>query len=180
VNEHPVEGISAGSPSTVAKRTLPWFACGCIPGAVLGVVGTILWLTTTHVLHTLLYGPGNETRALLSLQAIKLAEARFHFRASPQKPVSDYGTLAQLSQAALIDDVLGSGTKAGYLFQAAPSVSTSDFLWFAVANPLVPTTTGDRYFCTNQTGILYYTTAGSFSLNTTDCQIPANAQPVGK
>ncbi len=94
----------------------------------------------------------------------------------------DYGTLAQLSDTTLIDAVLGSGTKQGYHFACAPSALTPEFLWFAVANPVTPGVTGDRYFCTNHAGVIYYTglRGGSIAMNTTDCEIPASCLPVGK
>lgn len=92
----------------------------------------------------------------------------------------DYGTLAELSQAGLIDDMLGSGSKWSYLFQVAPSRTTPEFLWFAVAAPEEPTVTGDYYFCTNHEGVVFYTLSRGFELNDLDCSIPASARPIGK
>jgi hypothetical protein len=123
---------------------------------------------------------GNEAPAIGALKTIATSESIFREGDKDQNGALDYGSLAQLEQAQLIDSVLGSGTKRGYLFRAAASVSTSEFLWFATATPVVPGTTGDRSFCTNHAAVIFYTTAASFSLNTTDCAIPANAQPVGK
>ena len=98
--------------------------------------------------------------------------------------ILDYGTLAELSTAGasggLIDAVLGSGTKQGYLFEASYSATTSEFLWFATARPIVPGKGGDRYFVTNHQGVTYFTTAGPFAFNTTDCTIPAKAIAVGR
>ena len=80
----------------------------------------------------------------------------------------------------LIGSVLGSGTKDGYLFEASYSETTSSFLWMAITSPVVPGTTGDRYFATNHQGVTYFTTSGPFELNTVDCTIPAGARPVGR
>ena len=49
-----------------------------------------------------------------------------------------------------------------------------------IASPEEPGETGDRYFCTNHAGVIFYTKAGSFSMNSTDCAIPTNAIPVGR
>ena len=48
------------------------------------------------------------------------------------------------------------------------------FLWFALANPILAASTGDRYFCTNQRGQVFYTTASSVTPNYTTCDIPTN------
>lgn len=66
----------------------------------------------------------------------------------------------------------------GYLY----SILRADLpLWMAVAKPEEPGVTGDRYFVTNHTGIIYYTGSqgGAFGLNGA-CEIPPNAVPVGK
>lgn len=169
-----VEGMSE-DPERVAARAIRWFAYGCVPMCVisLGVVAIPKLFVSGH-------GPSHDTLARRALRTIIGAESIFREGDKDKNGLQDYGTLAQLSQARLVEEVLGSGTRSGYLFRVAPSSSTSEFLWFATATPVVPTTTGDRYFCTNQAGLIFYTTAGAFALNTTDCQIPSNAQPVGK
>jgi prepilin-type N-terminal cleavage/methylation domain-containing protein len=124
---------------------------------------------------------GNEVAAIGALKTIANSETIFREADKDSNGSLDYGTMQQLSSTQLVDGVLGSGTKQGYLFQTAASSSTSEFLWFAVANPAVPTTTGDRYFMTNQASfVIYYTTVGAFALNSTDCKVPTSALPVGK
>jgi hypothetical protein len=120
---------------------------------------------------------GNESSAIHSLRTIATAESLFREGDKDGNGALDYGTLAQLGEARLIDGELASGTKDGYLFAAGPSTSTSEFLWFAVANPEVPDLTGDRYFVTNHAAVIFYTTSGSLALNTTDCDIPTISQP---
>jgi hypothetical protein len=75
--------------------------------------------------------------------------------------------LSELSNVTLVDSLLGRGTKSGYNFQAAYSSSCSEFLWFAIASPQEPGSSGDRYFGTNAAGVIYYTTAAAFPL--ADC-----------
>lgn len=80
----------------------------------------------------------------------------------------------------LIDAVLGSGSRQGYLFEATYGATTSEFIWFGTATPISPGTTGDRYFATNHEGVTYYTSGSPFVLNSVDCQIPPGVQPVGR
>ncbi|MEZ6186436.1 MAG: prepilin-type N-terminal cleavage/methylation domain-containing protein [Planctomycetota bacterium] len=123
---------------------------------------------------------GNEAAAIGALKTITTAQSLFREGDKETDTNFDYGSLNELSTATLIDGVLGSGTKQGYTFATAFGVSTSEFLWFATANPAVPGTTGDRYFCTNQAGVIYYTSNASIAMNSTTCAIPATVLPVGK
>jgi type IV pilus assembly protein PilA len=123
---------------------------------------------------------GQETSALESIKTITTAETLFRETDADHNNLNDYGSLAQLSQCELVDSVLGSGTKQGYLFQVEASSSSPLALWFLVTRPVLPGGTGDRYFECNQSGTIFYTTAGSFPLNTTDCKIGLNGAPIGK
>jgi hypothetical protein len=88
----------------------------------------------------------------------------------------DYGMLAELNSTGLVDSVLGAGTKQGYMFQAAYSVSPSELLWFNLANPTIAGTTGDRYFDTNQAGVIFYTSGTTLAIDTSTCVLPTNAE----
>ncbi|RMG13089.1 MAG: prepilin-type N-terminal cleavage/methylation domain-containing protein [Planctomycetota bacterium] len=129
---------------------------------------------------------GNETAAIGALKTIGTSQSLFREADKEGDGNLDYGTLAELASAGggstvgLIDSVLGAGTKNGYLFSASYGAQTSEFLWFAVANPALPQTTGDRYFCANQEGVTFYTVSAAFAYNTDDCTVPANSTPVGK
>ena len=81
---------------------------------------------------------GNEASAIGGLKTIMVAEAIFYERDSEADGNIDYGMLSELNNTRLIDPVLGSGTKQGYLFQAVYSFRTSEYLWFGVANPALP------------------------------------------
>jgi hypothetical protein len=121
-----------------------------------------------------------ETAAISALKTIATCESIFRESDKDRNGALDYGTLDQLATAELVDGALGSGTKRGYLFEVAPSTSTSEFLWFATARPEVPGVTGDRYFCTNQTAVIFYSSRRAAELNDTTCAIPADFQPVGR
>ncbi|MCO5170158.1 MAG: hypothetical protein M9894_27810 [Planctomycetes bacterium] len=118
-----------------------------------------------------------------ALKTISTSQTVFREWDKDGNGVLDYGTLRQLSDANLVDPLLGSGEKQGYRFEVCPSATTPEFLWFAVANPVRPGTTRDRYFRTNHSGIIYYTGVQGRALALDDggpeCAIPTNMLPVG-
>ena len=78
--------------------------------------------------------------------------------------------------------MLGKGSKQGYYFSCAYSGTTSEFLWFAVANPQVQTSSGDRYFETSAAGVIFYTTDKNLNMDTSTCDLGNinGLVPVGK
>ncbi len=124
---------------------------------------------------------GNEANAIGALKTIVTAETMFNQKDAESDGNLDYGMLSELDAVRLIDPVLGSGTKAGYIFQASYSFTTSEWLWFGVANPALAQQTADRYFCTNQGGNVFYTSTIKLALDTSTCSLPNNGvSPVGK
>jgi len=125
---------------------------------------------------------GNEAAAIGALKTLNSAQTLYREGDKDSNTTLDYGNIQQLSNTTMIDGVLGGGTKQGYVFDCRPSSTTGQFLWFANANPAAPTTTGDRYFCTNHAGVIYYTAGqgASIVINTADCSIPTTLLPVGK
>jgi hypothetical protein len=124
---------------------------------------------------------GNEASAIGSLKTIVTAETVFNQKDSEADGNLDYGMLSELSNTKLVDSVLGAGTKSGYLFEATYGLSTSEWLFFAVANPALTQQSGDRYFATNQGGSIFYTSSVSVALDTNTCSLPnAGLTPVGK
>jgi hypothetical protein len=121
----------------------------------------------------------NERTARRALESLMRAEDEFRENDRDGDGNLDYGMLSELAKAGLVDAELGSGTKSGYLFRATYSFTTSEFLWFATAEPEVPTVTGDRYFGCNVSGVLYYTTGGAFVLDTLSCPPPPHGIPIG-
>lgn len=125
---------------------------------------------------------GNEAAAIGALKTMNTAQSLFREGDKEQDQNFDYGTITELSNTTLIDGVLGEKRKQGYDFDALYSVDTSEFLWFATANPSVPTTTGDRYFATNHAGVIFYTQSDSIAIpgGGTTMDIPERLLPVGK
>jgi type IV pilus assembly protein PilA len=123
---------------------------------------------------------GNEAAAIGTLKTVSSAQTLFREGDKDNNGSNAYGDLTQLSNVSLIDPVLGSGTKQGYRYIVVAGALTPEFLWYAVANPASPRTTGDRYFATNMGGVVYYTTAQQTVIPGPDCNIPPNLLPVGK
>jgi type IV pilus assembly protein PilA len=127
---------------------------------------------------------GNEAAAIGALKTINTSQTLLREGDKENDGVLDYGNIQELSNTTLIDGVLGSGLKQGYLFVVEPSTSTGEFLWFATANPASPGTTGDRYFCTNHAGVIYYTGSNGVSIDQAaampQCTVPTELLPVGK
>ena len=120
---------------------------------------------------------GNEVSAIGALKTIANAEVLYQQHDKEMNGQFDYGNLQQLSNTTLIDPTL-AGPKHGYRFDAAPSVLTADYLWFATANPVLPWNTGDRYFCTSFRGQILYTNLRSIAVDTGDCRTPTDLLPV--
>jgi type IV pilus assembly protein PilA len=125
---------------------------------------------------------GAEAAPIGALKTLNTAQTLFRESDKEGDGLLDYGNLEELSNTTLIDGVLGSGTKQGYVFAVRASPTTPEFLWFAVANPTAYGVTGERYFCTNHAGVIYYTGTRAITLEAAGpgCTIPPNLLPVGK
>jgi prepilin-type N-terminal cleavage/methylation domain-containing protein len=109
-------------------------------------VGSTRTIVTTEVQYSTTYGTGfSPTLAALGGPASCVAAA---------------------ANACLIDPVLTLGTKSGYTFKALPNggagTTVSPFTGFEVSsNPLTVGTTGQRSFCSDQTGVIHFDVTGA-------------------
>lgn len=125
-------------------------------------------------------GPAaNEAAAIATLKAIATAQSIFREGDRDGNGALDYGTLQKLAEAKLVDEILGKGTKQGYVFETFPSAATSEFLWFARAYPEKPGATGNRYFFTNQAAVIFEGKE-PFEVNAKTCDVPRGLEPIGK
>ena len=102
----------------------------------------------------------NEAAAIGTLKTIQSCQAVFRESDRDGDGSIDYGTLPELAQAGLIDGILATGTKAGYVFEVGPvraNANTQETMFWAYANPRVLDATGNRAYCTNHEGVVYYT-----------------------
>jgi hypothetical protein len=129
---------------------------------------------------------GNEAAAIGALKTIGTAQALFREGDKDADELLDYGDLYEIGQSNLIDQVLASGMKQGYIFDVQPSATTPEFLWMATAEPAAPGTTGDRYFATNHEGVIWYSNTAPIALDDEGCVIDqarvtsGDIRPVGK
>ncbi|MBZ5661487.1 MAG: prepilin-type N-terminal cleavage/methylation domain-containing protein [Acidobacteriia bacterium] len=103
----------------------------------------------------------NEASAVGSLRTINTASVAFSttYGNYPTKlPDLATGSTVSSTNADLIDSVLASGTKSGYSFAYG---STSPFQQYSLtAAPTTVNVTGQRYFYTDQSGVIRANTAG--------------------
>jgi prepilin-type N-terminal cleavage/methylation domain-containing protein len=116
----------------------------------------------------------NEGAAIGALKTIANAQSLFREKDREDDDSPDYASLAELSNTTIIDSPLGSGRRNGYAFETDAGSLNREAVWFAVANPIVPKSTGDRYFCTNHRCVIYYTLGTSVTPDYVDCTIPTS------
>ena len=121
---------------------------------VVAIIGIIAAIAIPNLLAS--KRAANEGSAQSSLRTTHSAEATYQ----ATEGNGAFGTLAQLKTASLVDPVLGTGTKSGYLFtipdMVAP-VSGTQAQFMAQANPQTPSgasQSGTRHFCVTEDGVM--------------------------
>jgi type IV pilus assembly protein PilA len=111
----------------------------------------------------------NEASAVSSVRSINTAAVTY----SSTYPANGYPvSLAALgspvgactatpAQACLLDSVLAAGTKAGYTFTWAGDGNMPSVGYTINATPMNVGTTGQRMFCSDQSGVIRYDTTGA-------------------
>ena len=146
---------------------------------VIAIIAIIAAIAIPNLIQARMHG--NEASAIGGLKTIGTSQAIFREGDKEQDGDLDYGMLSELGSTKLVDSILASGTKQGYLFQATYAFATSEFRWFAVANPQVRGKTGNRSFATNMSGVIFYSDDKELVLDTNSCLLPAQGvQPAGR
>jgi prepilin-type N-terminal cleavage/methylation domain-containing protein len=118
----------------------------------------------------------NEASAVGSVRTINTAEVTY----ASTYPAVGFTALASLggaggasTAAGLIDAVLSAGTKSGYAFSTANITAQGgiNVTYEVLANPANRGTTGQRSFCSDQSGVIRYDTAADFAT----CPVPTAA-----
>ncbi|MCZ6689385.1 MAG: prepilin-type N-terminal cleavage/methylation domain-containing protein [Planctomycetota bacterium] len=100
---------------------------------------------------------GNETSAIGSLRSLCSSQVQFREGDRERDNILDYATsLAELRDLGLIDNVLGSGTKSGYVF----TLSGSTYEWMCSATP-ISANTGYRNFIICTDGLIRFAPSGA-------------------
>jgi len=110
----------------------------------------------------------NETSAVASLRVIDTAAVTYSIT------YPDLGFPPQLTtlgganpcsssstQSCLIDDLLAQGTKAGYSFVWTGDGATPSVSFTVTGTPQAVGASGQRMFCTDQSGVIHYDPTGS-------------------
>src|SRR5437016_13618849 len=114
----------------------------------------------------------NETSAVASLRMINTAAVTYSIT------YPDMGFPAQLTtlgganpcsvsstQACLIDDSLSQGNKSGYLFVLTGDGAVPSISYIVTGTPQAVGGSGQRMFCTDQSGVIHYDLTGSGCTN---------------
>jgi type IV pilus assembly protein PilA len=109
----------------------------------------------------------NEASAVGSVRTINTGEVNY---AASCPAIGFSATLLELNTGAacaggkgIIDPILGAGAKSGYTFAYTP-VAGGDLLndtYTSTATPATVGTTGQRMFCSSQSGVIQYTLNGA-------------------
>lgn len=114
----------------------------------------------------------NESSAVGSLRTVNTAEVIYSttYPATGYTNLSSLGgtscTVATSTMPCLIDNVLASGTKSGYKFSATAASGTPAVTYTSLATAASQGQSGQRSFCSDQSGVLYYGAGATCSLGT--------------
>jgi len=146
---------------------------------VIAIIAIIAAIAIPNLLQARKYG--NETAALAGLKTLHTVQGLFSTGDKDGNNLNDYAPdLATLyASGALLDEVFSTGTRQGYIYYVARSTAQPEYLWIGTANPVVPTTTGDRYFAINHVGQVFFTAEGELlpAHFLDSCALPAESGP---
>jgi prepilin-type N-terminal cleavage/methylation domain-containing protein len=120
---------------------------------VLLIIGIIAQMAIPHLMQSKL--AANEASAITTVRSVLNAETLYVTTLGSGK----YATMGALVSGMLVDTVVGSSTKDGYIF--AISLGAADASFVVDARPKGFNATGIRSFYTDETAVIRYTTADS-------------------
>ncbi len=131
---------------------------------VIAIIATIAAISISSILRSRMNA--NETIAITSCKTIGSA-CQSYFSTQETYPSALTDLIAPTSNPPYIDNELATGAKKGYTF----SYSSGGPVSFAVnAAPTFPDRTGERYFYTDETGVLTFNKTGVAGPNDTPVQ----------
>jgi type II secretory pathway pseudopilin PulG len=102
---------------------------------------------------------GFESAAIGNLRAIVSAQSIYRIRSLS----GTYGSLVDLASQNYIPAEYTGGRRQGYFYEVTPDPTTPEYIYIATAAPASPGNTGDRYFFTNQSGVVRFSFSGAAS-----------------
>ena len=147
---------------------------------VIGIIAIIAAIAIPNLLEA--RKSTNEVAAIGTLKTIMNGQALFREADREHDGNIDYGTIQELATANLIDSILGTGTRSGYLFETNGASNNIYNFFYIYANPRMLNGTGNRAYATNQEGVIYFTQqqliAGGITLLVDDAVIPSGVHPI--
>ena len=123
---------------------------------VVAIIGIIAAIAVPNLLQS--KAAANEASAISAIRNIVTSHITYSATVGSGTYATNLGTL---QTAKLIDSVLGSGTKDGYTFTSSGGTNT-----FVVnAGPNVAGTTGTRFFFSDESGVIRYSTGTAASVS---------------
>ena len=119
---------------------------------VVAIIGIIAAIAVPNLLQS--KAAANEASAISAIRNIVTSHITYSATVGAGKYATDLGVL---QTAKLIDSVLGSGTKDGYVFASSGGANA-----FTITGaPLTTGSTGTRYFFSDESGVIRYSTGAA-------------------
>jgi len=128
------------------------------------IIGIIAQMAIPHLMQSKL--AANESSAITTVRSVLNAETLYVTTVGSGK----YATMGGLVSGMLVDTVVGSSTKDGYVF--AISLGAADASFSIDARPTGYSNSGIRSFFSDETAVIRYTTA--------DSAATASSSPLGE
>ncbi len=117
------------------------------------IIGIIAQMAIPHLMQSKL--AANEASAITTVRSVLNAETLYVTTAGSGK----YGSMATLVSGMLVDTVVGSSTKDGYVFSISLGAAATSFS--IDARPTGFSNSGIRSFYADETAVIRYTTANT-------------------
>jgi type IV pilus assembly protein PilA len=141
---------------------------------VVAIIGIIAAIAITNLLKS--QQAARETAALREVQALGTAQLQY----SVTKGRGKFANLATLGTEALVDSVMATGTKGGYIFATEPISSGTVAMYDTTAKPSATGTfgIGNRSFYSNESNTVFDADGGEPPTATPQDRIPKNGKPI--
>jgi type IV pilus assembly protein PilA len=141
---------------------------------VVAIIGIIAAIAIPNLLKS--QQAARETAAMREVQALGTAQLQY----SVTKGRGKFASLATLGSEQLVDSVMGTGTKGGYLFTSEPINEGAVAMYDTTAKPTATGTfgVGNRSFYSNESNIVFDADGGEPPTATAQDRTPKNGQPI--
>jgi type IV pilus assembly protein PilA len=141
---------------------------------VVAIIGIIAAIAIPNLLKS--QQAARETAALREVQALGTAQLQY----SVTKGRGKFANLATLGTESLIDSVMATGLKGGYLFATEPISAGNVAMYDTTAKPSATGTfgIGNRSFYSNESNIVFDVDGGEPPTATPQDRVPKNGRPI--